>query len=478
MNVTSTLNWDTVFAMPISKINETIKSPDIFDYDFGSDGKVRGEFGKWEIVTGGEGPNIRFKIPLKNVEGTAELLGDYFFERTSVVVEVKLNFLPHKDPSVQNLKVLKVKAHSEDENNPVVTYISCDEKAIPKYKDTTEFEVADVQEVLGQQIQDGLAKNLQAFEHEFATVNLNEKISKDMQWSWCKPSDIDYAYLDKKDGNGKIVDGVLGILCMTGGRKRVEQKQQLDPYAIPSDSVSSFLISECRILEDLVLPMLPKKFPHSIVDDFEIIQKRDLNTGEYSHVLQLKEGKSIALEPVKHRLKTYEPKMKCLSINLEDDQIIFETKTETPVDFGMTAWCNTTHYYNIKLDHNKNGEKSLNFGEAKQAIVDHGVLETENTKARKDLLLAIDIVVGLAVMVITGGFAGVVLGVIAGILIGIVNRAGEDIESLINENTSPSLDLAFANMTSPITWALDAKFSLNSATLAGPLQLAGTPHLG
>ncbi|MGQ4672017.1 TULIP family P47-like protein (plasmid) [Bacillus toyonensis] len=242
------------------------------------------------------------------------------------------------------------------------------------------------------------------------------------------------------------------------------------------EGIQVFLISEKRILEDLILPQLPIRFSNSTVDDYEIAFTHDENTGEAQEVLQLKTGKKIKLPPVRHLLKDYVPQMTSLSISLENDKLIFSTKTEIHVELGMIAWCTTEHHYKFKIDENIHGEKSLNFEEAQDAIVKHGVDETAETGKKKDIILVIGIVADLVLAVFTGGFGAIIGGIILSLLTGLIYFAGETIISMEDKNISPSLDLAFDKMTSPIKWNIDDKFVLNSVTLAGPLQFGVTPQ--
>ncbi|WP_252220245.1 TULIP family P47-like protein, partial [Clostridium sp. CMCC3678] len=67
---TTTLNWDTVYAVPINIVNEAIKlkhpTPENFELLNGKYGNCSGSFEEWQITNGGDGSNIRLKIPIKN----------------------------------------------------------------------------------------------------------------------------------------------------------------------------------------------------------------------------------------------------------------------------------------------------------------------------------------------------------------------------------------------------------------------------
>ncbi|MEZ4676587.1 MAG: TULIP family P47-like protein [Caldilineaceae bacterium] len=90
--------------------------------------------------------------------------------------------------------------------------------------------------------------------HVFCTVELNKYIDKSEGWKWTRPTDVGYAYVDGKYEQNSL----LGILCMTGGRKRsAQQSDILDANAIPNGSVAGFLVAEKQFLEELIMPTIP-----------------------------------------------------------------------------------------------------------------------------------------------------------------------------------------------------------------------------
>lgn len=482
INPTDTLNWDTVFAIPISKVNEAIKkqksSPHNFQYKKGH-GNVKGDFGDWQITKGGDGSYIRLTIPIRNVTGSYS--GEEFsWKEFSIIVEVSLKFLPHDsdEKKIDNsyMQNLKVNTKSDDPTNPVVSLVTTIAKdSTGNITEPTGEAVDDLDpEIMSGYITtlivDWLNENLEDFNHVFATVNLNDYIDKDSAWAWCKPTFVDYAYVDNEDE-----ESLLGVLCMTGGRKgSVQQLQQIDSYVIPKGSIAGFLVSEERLLTDLLLPTLSMNWKKSSVKDYEVIYNSDVETGNYRYVLQLKQGKSIELDPVEQNGKSYTPYMKTMKIALEVDQVIFDSYTETDVGMGITAWCRSTHYYNITLGKNNDGNQTLIFQKAKEPDSSHGTFASNDTVIEKWAIAIAGVLATVIVGVCTDGATFAVTAILIGSLTGLAVLEPSIIENY-NNDTSPDIDLLVYNATNPIQWNSSGVFNLNYAGIAGPLQLGGTP---
>jgi len=470
-NATNTLNWDTVFAIPIPYVNSAIvskkSSPAGFNYSSPKGDTVKGTFSDWQIAPGGDGALIWMTIPVSLVSGSCEL-GGFAWEQGKLIVEVRLEYLPHEN--IENLFNLKVKSKSVDPANPVVSLKTAIFTKPVTGKAVDNFGASVVQSVVTTLIIDWLNEHLIDFDHVFAMVNINEKIDKDAQWAWCKPSYTDYAYCDAQSPDKSI----LGVLCMTGGRKAgLAQLQQIDPYVIPNGGKAGFLVSPARFLHDLMLPTLPFKWKYSTVNDYEIKSDADTQTGKYQHVLKLKDGENIRLDDVEHAGSVFTPYMTKMSITNEDEQLIFSTYTETDVGEGVTAWCQTTHWYTIEVGSNKNGQ-TLKYREVKTAVVEHGTHTSLGTEILKWMIIVAGVIATVVLCFVTEGAALVVGGVIIGVLVGVA-VASPDIIAAVDNNTAPNLDLLTLNTTDPIKWSAQNVFSLTSVQLNNALQLGGDP---
>lgn len=476
--LTSTLNWDTVFAISAAKVNEDIVnkkvSPLTFSYSSEKKDWIKGNFGDWQIVKGGDGALIYMSIPVYHVAGSTSL-GDFNWEKGSVIIEVGLAYLPHTDEirtsainSATQPYALKINTSSNDPTRPIVSLKTTLFTTKPTGTAVDNVGSSYVEAIIPSFIVAWLNENIKDFNHVFAIVNLNHYIDKDKTWAWTKPTYIDYAYAD---GN-TLQDSVLGVLCMTGGRVgTVEQIQLIDSVAMPTGSIAVYLLSEERVLEDLILPTLPLKWKNASKSDFEVVPNGDTETGRYQHVLQLKKEVSIKLENITHNGDNYTPYLKKFKIALEDDQIILETYTETVVSLGVTSYCDAIHWYTIELGHNKNGQ-TLIFRATKKPQVNHGTTETLAAEVLKIFEVTLAALATIVLGVLTDGAGFAVGAVVIGLLTGIAVSEPSIIENA-NQDTSPSIDLLTFNATNAIQWSSSGGFHLNFAGLNGPLQLSG-----
>lgn len=479
-NYTDTLGWDTVFAIPISQVNETIRnvkaSPPKFAFSNAKGDTVLGDFADWQVTAGGDGSLIWLSIPVANVTGTL-LFGNYAWSQGTLMIEVRLKYIPHDEPIAEQPTVrphdLKLRTKSDNPADPVVSIKNIIWNTDPTGPAVDAEGTDVVKAIIPALIGDWLNTNLEQFAHIFATVNLNESIDQDAAWAWTKPTYIDYAYID----GPTLQSSILGVLCMTGGRSAgTEQIQQIDRYVIPVGSIAGYLVTQERLLADLMLPTLPLHWKNSSAQDYEVVQQGDTSTGKYQHLLRLKSDRTVQLDPVEHDGSTYTPSMKAMSIAVEGSEITFETYTETPVGMGVIAYCQTTHWYTMSLGTSKNGQ-TLVYAESRTPVIDHGTHESEKSEVEKWMIIVAGLLATAVLAVVTDGAALAVGGVIIGLLTGIAATSPEII-CTVNSDASPSLDLLTFNSTTPIQWNSTSVFELDYAAINGPLQLGGNPHFG
>ncbi|PEY87918.1 toxin [Bacillus cereus] len=478
---TSTLNWDTVFAVPISEVNRMIKeqksSPKDFELKDLNNNNFKGEFNDWQITTGGDGNSIRMKLPIRNFHTFLQdefLNGEFGFQSGDLYIQVKLNYLPHesvtKKDEKEELYNLKIKTTSKDPIDPVVIGISLKMEGLffPSSLNNMFINLEDIlAEYFMYQITTWLTLNLAEFNHVFNVVNLNLYISNEEPWEWCRPSYVDYAYTDVEENLDK---SLLGVLCMTGGRSAgIHQQHKLDAYVIPKPSNSGFLIAEERFLQEVFLPTLPMQFKNSITDDYEIVNASG-EAGQYQYTLQLKENKAIKLEKVAANGSNYTPYLKELKLNLIGDEMRLETYTETPIYAGVTAFCRTINRYRIILAKNKFNEQTITYEQIGEPTMVKGTI---NEGSLLPWVIAIVEIITLAILgSVTAGATFLVAGLVVTLIYGTIALLPEIYESL-NVETSPSVDLLLENTTSQIIWGASETFELNYAGLAGPIQLGG-----
>ena len=463
-HTTDTLNWDTVFAIPIQDVNKAIinkkSSPKSFEFENTAD-KIycQGDFGDWQIVMGGSGSLIRMNLPITNLSGYYYNGDDKVKFSSSgpvnAIIQVKLKYLPHdsksNDPNDGTYHKLVVRSESGNPEDPVASFIAL------------EMGKSEITPGIGKYAAENAITgwcngNIAEFAHIFATVNLNRIIDKGA-FSFCNPSETSYAYLDRTNQE----DSLLGVLCMTGGRTTTTNIQQISPYTIPDGDESGFLISRQRFLKDLLLPTFPLQWPHASVDDFEVTSD--------NHYIKLKEGKSIQLPDVHHSGSSYTPYLKTFSIQIQDQHMIVTSYTETEVFPGITAWCQSTKTYSINLGNSKNGQ-TLVYKEIGSGDEQHGTYKSPGVEIAEWMIGIIAAVALIILGILTDGAAFFIGALIIGALAGLA-AATPEIVGLVNTDDSPSIDLLKFNVSNPIQWSSGSEYTLESCGLNGPLQLGG-----
>lgn len=465
-NETDTFNWDTIFAIPVSDVNKSIvnkkSSPADFKFENTAD-KIfaQGNFGNWQIITGGSGSLIRFSLPITNLTG---YYGDPKITFTSsgpvtANIQVKLQFLPHANqpdkPEDGTFHELVIRTESGDAADPVVSLISLDmgdsliTPGLGKY--------AAESAVLG-----WCNGNIGEFAHVFATVNLNRVIDRNA-FAFCNPSYTSYAFLSRTN----LEDSLLGILCMTGNRTIGNNIQQISPFTIPAGSRSGFLISRKRFLADLILPSLPVLWPNATVSDFEITSD--------NNYIKLKEGHTVQLPDVENGGIRHTPYLKTFSIQIQNEHLIVSSYTETNVFPGITSWCQSVRTYSITLGNSKSGQ-TIVYREIGAGDEQHGTHESDGVEIIEWMINIILAIALLILGILTDGAAFLIGALIIGALGGLA-AATPEIAELVNTDDSPSIDLLALNVSDPIRWSDSKDYLLQSVAMNGSLQLGGNLSL-
>jgi hypothetical protein len=406
---------------------------------------------------------------------------DFALDSAELIVQVNLEYIPATTEGIKNSNIsnvnLIVKTTSTDPTSSVVSLVTTNYTVDPTGQAVSILGKDTVEDVIPALVIDWLNDNLSSFAHVFCTVELNKYIDKDAGWKWTKPTDVGYAYNDGISPS----NSVLGILCMTGGRKRtVQQTDVVDPGAIPSGSIAGFLVQDKLFLEELILPTIPLQWPAAKVDDFEIVPNGNTKTGKYEWVLQLKTGSSFDIPPVNYKDGSGNdvsntPSMKTLTISTDGQTLTMSAYTETDVGMGVTAWNSSTHQYTIVLGTNNKGKQTIQYKTFGTPVTSHGAHKTEGAKIFEWMMIAVGVIATIVLGVMTDGAAFVVGALIIGALTGIAADA-PDIVKTVDSGDAPSTDLLSFNTTSPIIWANSKVFKLTLAQLNGPFQMGGNPN--
>lgn len=456
-----TYNWDTAYAIPVPDVNKAIvdkkSSPENFTYSESGSYTVSADFGDWQLCMGGDGKNVRFSIPMKNIVVNFTSGSKVTCDTGSSVIEINLHYIPHTDPSVPsdgdvpcNRQALVVKTTSDDPSMPVAALVgepvlSPDPGTISKA-------------VFGQGLLDWVTSHLDEFNHIFSVVDLNRMIDQN-QWGFVTPNYTSYAYLD---GAG-LEDSIFGVLTMTGKRTGEKLSEQLSPSAIPAKSESGFLVSQERTLYDLVRPAI--MVAYSGLTDENFLMSDDKTR------LYLKDGVEVNMPPVKKSGSTYYPKLTSLTVETDGEIFTVTSTTSTYITFGITSETTATNWYTLDLGKSNNGQ-TIKFvmtqptDEEYTIHQDPGVIITE---------IILSIIIGLVSLIcapLTDGASIVIGGLIIGLLLGASQIATGVIES-VNKDTSPAVDLLMVNAVDPIKWTGSDSFKLCYVHPNISLQMGG-----
>lgn len=455
-----TYGWDTAFAIPVPYVNKAIVDHKSSPASFSASEPtftVSGSFGDWQVCPGGDGKAVRMKLPLSNVQLKYLSSGKIFnYTDGYVVAEIELHFIPHTGiaASAQDGKPFALVANPAptSDTDPAFSVIAMKLNPEPGT-------------VSGALVQQALFEwgnaNLAQFAHVFSVVNLNRMVDHD-QWGFVTPNYTSYAYLN---GNS-LETSTFAVLCMTGARTGESLDEQVSNSAIPSGSKGGFLISQERTLYDLVRPSIKLAYPG--LNDSNFLMNSDA-TGLY-----LTDGTSISLPSVEHNGTTYYPKLTRLSVQSNGEILTLKTYTTTDVVAGITATCQSTHWYSVKLK-SVGGSQTLEFSESQPADVVHDIHQSEGSVITQLIIAIVAAIVLLLLVILTDGAALVVGGLVVGLVLGANQIVPAAIEK-INHDDSPDVSLLLINSVDPIKWTGSRVFLLNYGSLNMSLQLGGDPQ--
>jgi hypothetical protein len=452
-----TYGWDTTFAIPVPDVNTAIvngkSSPAGFSItEPPANYTVNGTFGDWQVCPGGDGKAVRMLLPLTQVTITYAS-GKSSTYSGHAVVEVELHYIPHSSATA-----------TTDGGNPHALVVNPAPPAVPPLAVIDLVLTPTPGTIAGALIQAALldwgTQHLAEFAHVFAVVDLNLMVDQG-QWGFVTPNYTSYAYLDGQD----LDHSTFAVLCMTGNRTGETLTEQVSPVAIPSGSVAGFVVSQARVLYDLVRPAIMQAYPG--LTDQNFLMSEDATT------LYLTDGTSVALPPVQHDGSTYYPILTQLSIKSTGQILTLNSLTATDVAAGITATCEATHWYTINLGTSSNGQ-TLTFVESQPPSIVHAIHQQPGSVITQ---LIIEIVAAIALVILTILTDGAAL-VVGGLVIGLILGADQIVPALIekvNQDDSPDISLLLVNAVNPITWTASKEFLLDYASLNVSLQLGGNP---
>ncbi|WP_119417922.1 TULIP family P47-like protein [Desertibaculum subflavum] len=456
-----TLGWDTVFGIRIADANACIARAESYPKQFDiADPKdqlaAAGSFGPWALALGGSDSLINMSLPVPLVKITLPTGQTETIDKVDVTATVRMNLIPSAAAFSTGRAQALVIWNGAPPGDQAVTVGKIDYAGgKPSFLAEAAFR---------ELITAWLAGNLGAFDHVFASVNLDRQAAKVYQW--LQPTTTSYAYVDLKTEQ----DGVLAVLSMTGGRSPSGLIQQVSNNIVPVGAKAGFLISAQRVMEEILLPSMPQVFPGSSIRDFKL--SADGLSIENAH-----NDIQFAVHDRKNG-KTYAAFVETLQVTLVDQELQMNVITRTNVSPGIRAMCHTIDALSLKLVQKKSGpsgEQTFNFVPARAPDVNHWLDIDPGIKIAQDVLAIVTLVIVLIAAVLTDGAALLVVAAIIGFVAGVM-MITEGIIGLVDTDDAPAITDLVMNSTAPIRWRDARDFRATWAGFNESLQIVGDPN--
>ena len=452
-----------MFAIHISDANAAIvragTSPPSFTATDVADGyAVAGNFGPWQITTGGSGELIRLSIPVQNAVVTKPDKSTETVDGVALV-DVRLNYLDAdtSPPASGSNKSLKVKTTANSPQDPAASVVQVNYTGVPpSFLVTAAFEG-----MLGE----WLNANLDDFDHVFATVNL-DRTADQGAFQWMQPTQVAYAYADM----GTPGDGLLGVLCMTQQRAETGLPQQISSAVIPSGQRAGFLVAKECLLSYLLLPSMTRLFAGSQATDFALSSTGDSIINATNNVQFTVTTEAHGNQPA----TTHSAQVIDLLLTVEAQEMQFSVTTVTELSPGIRAYCQTQNFLAVILVNKPDGTQTLGFRDSRPTITNHWTQEDPGIQITEELLGIAALLLAAVAVVVTGGAAIGVAALIVGLAVGVMDLTTDLIQDA-GKDDAPAINALVLNCTIPITWPDSKDFLLGSAGLNESLQLGGTP---
>lgn len=465
----STNGWDTVSICRVTALNEKIKSEKTYPESIEisrTQFNLAGDFDPWQVITGGDGRNVKLRLPMKSGTYTGidwENEKEKVFDLTGVSVDiyVKLSYFPAPNPekAADGNYLLYVNTEKSEETDPIASVIALHD---PKGK------MDDLNKSLLRGLYEkwlNQPENLKKFDTLFSTVAINNMGEKSDEYKWLRATAISYAYTDK----GTEESSIFGVLCMTNERSYAGLPNQLPAVSLASDNNALFLISRPLFVKYQFAPSLKYIFEGSSCE---------LDKNETTVM-----AKNLKLDPVRVGAIDYHPVVESFEVTFDETFILTTANIHTPISAGIDAYTTIITKATLALGKNDAGEQIMTY----EMIGDPTTYNDTDIAA---WIVVTEAVLALIAAVVTG-VAGKVAGKVAALIVGIVVAAVVAlisvtihviIEKVIAEGATsalPSIAPMVKIATNQVKWPFcqDDAFELTGIDYSGAIIFAGNLKL-
>lgn len=463
----TTNGWDTVSICRVSALNQRIALEKTYPSNIDAvldSFSLKANFDAWSITTGGDGRNVKIRIPFG--DGTYKGLNGktYQVAGMSAEVYVKLNYFPLPNPvsATDGKYELQVTTKSTDPNDPIAAVIALKDP----HNILSSIDSSIMRGVLEAWLNQ--PENLKKFDTLFSTVVINNMGKDSEDFKWLRATSMSYAYTDKNTEESSI----FGVLSMTNGRDATGLPNQLPAVLLAADNNANFLISREIFVKYQLLAALPFIFKDTTAANFTLDAAGTSITAT-----------DLKLDSVKYGAITYHPVAEKFDINFDESYIRTECKIRTDISPGIVAYTRIVTKQTLQLATNDKGEQVMVY-----AMV--GDPDVQNTTDIATWVVVTEAILGAIAAVATavaGGVGGKIMALIVGIIAAIVVAIVSIVIHVIIErvvaggvtNNIPSIAPMVKVAANQVKWPFcepDA-FVLTDITYSGAIIFGGSLKL-
>ncbi|WP_313133526.1 TULIP family P47-like protein [Anaerocolumna sp.] len=403
----TTNGWDTVSICRVTALNERIKSqktyPAAISYQV-DQLSLEGVFDSWQIITGGDGRNVKLKLPMKS--GTYKGLnmgkGDTFdLANVSVDIYIKLNYFPIPNPEVatDGEYNLFVNTARVSEYDPIAAVISLADPG---------GTIDDINKSILRGLYEkwlNMPENLKKFDTLFSTVLINNMGEQSEEYKWLRATAISYAYTDK----GTDESSIFGILCMTNDRSCDGLPNQLPAADLKSDDNALFLISREIFAKYQLLPSLKFVFTDSPEAQYVMDDAGTTITGT-----------NIKVDTVRVGAIDYYPVAQSFEMCFDETYIRTTAKIHTHISAGIDTYTIIMTKQTLALGTNDKGEQVMTYEMVGDPITENSTkIATWIVVTEAILALIATVVIAVAAKVATK-LTALIVAIIVAIVVALV----------------------------------------------------------
>ncbi|MGY2049227.1 TULIP family P47-like protein [Methylobacterium sp. JK268] len=467
---TSTLGWDTSFAIRLPDVNAAIATkkswPTGFDITVSpeDDYTLQGRFGPWQLIRGGSGGIVMMAVAIESGVMTIREEGEirhFPMDGATAIVSIKLHYVAPSlartpAPGSQTEALwLVVNPEPRSDADPAVVLHGLEHPASTPSPYVLLLMKAGLEQWFN--------ANIRRFSHVFAGIKLDE-IARDA-FQWLKPTYTGYAYLDGPTDE----DSFFGVIAMTDNRSADGLPNQLGPNCVPPASRAGFTVGLPRYLEKVVLPGLIKAFPKATASSFSLKAGNTVivNTASF-------DVNSIVVNGT-----TYTPRVDLFELQVVADELQIHTRTRIPISPGIRAIVDAVAYQTIVLVTKPDGSHTLDFKEARPTASHHWIEVDDGVKITQIVVALVGSVAGAASEAFKDTAKVVIAAVIITVVAGVVALIPELIAEVAGGGAAkvlPPIGPFATGATDPVSWPGAGGFTLTEAGLNGAFQFGGNPN--